>query len=358
MDVGPVEDERGWSADKRAFVADSRDDAADARDIAAEARDAAAARREAEADERETELDMQEGQLRARDGLAPQPDASADDDAAEADSARARADEERALIGRDRAAVEADRDEAAQRRVTDTRPTYLASTFASISKRLYGAGTYEEVLERIANAAVGTIAGGEMASVTLLEEGGTYRTAGATDVEAAAVDQDQYDAGEGPSLDAITTPLVDAPEFPDDRWPALGARPNEHGVESSLSYKLTDSDDDDEEGSASLNIYGSETEVFDQADQEVGFILAAHSALAARAVKERSTLNAVARQLEQALLARDVIGQAKGILMERLKTTPEDAFDILKRASQRLNVKLRHVALEITETGETPQDTP
>lgn len=75
-------------------------------------------------------------------------------------------------------------------------------------------------------------------------------------------------------------------------------------------------------------------------------------------MSERSTLEGLARQLERALLTRDVIGQAKGIFMERLHPTPEDAFDILKRASQRLNVKLRDVALKITETGETPQTAP
>jgi AmiR/NasT family two-component response regulator len=51
------------------------------------------------------------------------------------------------------------------------------------------------------------------------------------------------------------------------------------------------------------------------------------------------------------LLSRDVIGQAKGILMERLKVTPEDAFDLLRRASQQLNIKLREVARGLAETG-------
>jgi AmiR/NasT family two-component response regulator len=52
------------------------------------------------------------------------------------------------------------------------------------------------------------------------------------------------------------------------------------------------------------------------------------------------------------LLSRDVIGQAKGILMERLKITPEDAFDLLRRSSQSLNLKLRDVARGLAESGE------
>jgi hypothetical protein len=90
--------------------------------------------------------------------------------------------------------------------------------------------------------------------------------------------------------------------------------------------------------------------------------LAAHASVAARAVDERSTLQNLGRGLQQALLSRDVIGQAKGILMERLKITPEDAFDLLRRSSQHLNVKLRRwpeasprpATSEIKEPSSTP----
>ncbi len=51
--------------------------------------------------------------------------------------------------------------------------------------------------------------------------------------------------------------------------------------------------------------------------------------------------------LRQALETRDVIGQAKGILMASEGTTADEAFDILRRASQRLNVKVRDVAAQI-----------
>jgi hypothetical protein len=101
-----------------------------------------------------------------------------------------------------------------------------------------------------------------------------------------------------------------------------------------------------------LNSYGVIPHAFNDAAQEIGFILAAHASVAARAVDERSTLQTLERDLQQALLSRDVIGQAKGILMERLKCTPEDAFDLLRRSSQRLNVKLRDVARGLAESGE------
>jgi AmiR/NasT family two-component response regulator len=54
------------------------------------------------------------------------------------------------------------------------------------------------------------------------------------------------------------------------------------------------------------------------------------------------------------LSTRDVIGQAKGILMERQRLSAGEAFDLLRRASQRLNRKLAEVAQHLTETGELP----
>ena len=49
-----------------------------------------------------------------------------------------------------------------------------------------------------------------------------------------------------------------------------------------------------------------------------------------------------------------MIGQAQGILMERERIASGEAFDILRRASQHLNRKLRDVAEDLVDTGETP----
>jgi hypothetical protein len=55
-----------------------------------------------------------------------------------------------------------------------------------------------------------------------------------------------------------------------------------------------------------------------------------------------------------ALGNREAIGEAMGILMEREKITSEEAFTILRRASNHLNIKLREVAKNLIETGEDP----
>ena len=359
MSAGSDAEEQAWAGEKREFVADSRDDAADERDVVADARDVIADSRDLIADAREAQLDEGAEQLAAR-AAAPGLGGETIQTATQGGGSRAArelAREERSDSDRIREEVELSRDAATQRRETDDPATLLALAFASIAEQLYDADTYDEVLTRIAAAAAATITGGQSASVTLLEEG-AYRSAGSTDDAATAVDQAQYDAQEGPTMDAFTTPMVDAPSFPDERWPVLGAHPADHGVQSSLSYQLdTSSRYSAETSAASLNVYASTPDAFDRAAQEIGTILAAHASLAARAVGERTTLEALDRHLEQALLSRDVIGQAKGILMERLKTTPEEAFDILKRSSQRLNLKLREVAREVAETGEVSPPT-
>jgi len=76
-------------------------------------------------------------------------------------------------------------------------------------------------------------------------------------------------------------------------------------------------------------------------------LLAAHAAVAVAGTTQTS-------QLRDALDTRDVIGQAKGILMARRNLTADQAFDVLRRTSQNLNVKLRDLAVRIAETRAVP----
>ena len=184
-----------------------------------------------------------------------------------------------------------------------------------------------------------------------VERTGAYQTAATTDSAATAVDQAQYDAREGPSLDAVDTPVVYAESFPDSRWPTLGSRPAEMGAQSAASYRL-----------AAASLATPDRRIA----QHVRRWSRRRSAPRRRrsgsswlpthrwppGIRERGALQDLAQNLNQALLSRDVIGQAKGILMERLKISPEDAFDALRRSSNRLNEKLQAVALNLAETGE------
>jgi GAF domain-containing protein len=75
--------------------------------------------------------------------------------------------------------------------------------------------------------------------------------------------------------------------------------------------------------------------------------LAMHASTALAAARQRDTLHA-------AIESRDVIGQAKGILMQRRRITADTAFNQLTRLSQNSNTKLRDLCTRITQTGEIP----
>ncbi len=60
------------------------------------------------------------------------------------------------------------------------------------------------------------------------------------------------------------------------------------------------------------------------------------------------------QNLYDALGTRELFGQAQGILIEGERITGDQAFDVLRRASQHLNIKVREVARTLVDTGETP----
>ena len=354
-----IQDERAWGADKRDFVADWRDEVAARRDADADTRDATADEREQLADERQSRLDEQERRIVERAAeLGILPEDSAEEQARRAAERAAAAQRRLAREGRDQrrgerdAAAEA-REAAAKRREASTPATGLAMAFAEIARCLYEADNFEDVLTRIVETTVSTVTGCDMASITAREDGETFRTLASTHSAAIAVDEAQYEAHEGPCLDAVEQAMVYTPSFPDSRWPTLASRPADSGVQAVISYRLTAPGRIAEGFAAgSLNAYAGTAQAFDDEAQEIGLILAAHASVGMRAVREREAFEQLGRQLHEALSSRDVIGQAKGILMERLRITPEDAFDTLRRSSQRLNLKLREIAQRLTETGE------
>ena len=69
---------------------------------------------------------------------------------------------------------------------------------------------------------------------------------------------------------------------------------------------------------------------------------------------EVAQLRVEVAHLLKAVESRDVIGQAKGILMERQKITATEAFDALRLASQQSNIKVVELARRLADTGEWP----
>ena len=71
-------------------------------------------------------------------------------------------------------------------------------------------------------------------------------------------------------------------------------------------------------------------------------VFAAHAAVAMSSAKRE-------KNLERKADSRDLIGRAKGILMARSDIDDDQAFELLRRASQRLNIRLVAVAEQVVE---------
>jgi GAF domain-containing protein len=217
-----------------------------------------------------------------------------------------------------------------------------ADWLATLARSLAAEADLAGVLSRVLKASVTQIEGAEHAGITALSRQATS-TPAASDELVFAIDNLQYSTGEGPCLSAAAdheaVVIVDDLTT-DPRWPVFSPGAISHGIRSMLSFHLYT----DRDSIGALNIYARPPHAFTRDSVHTGVLLAAHSAAAIAAA-------ATIADLRNALESRDVIGQAKGILMERFKITPTAAFGLLITASQQSNRKLRDVAAELTNTG-------
>lgn len=222
-----------------------------------------------------------------------------------------------------------------------------ADAFAEMARALLAEEGVQHTLQKICDLAVETIDGCDHAGISFLK-GRKVDTPAASDDVPRMVDAIQYEVSEGPCLDAIRDHEVfeTGDLGREDRWPHFASRAQrETGITSMLCFRLFVEGDT----IGALNLYSKAGNAFGEESRTVGLVFAAHAAVAlSSAIHDE--------QMEEALQSRDLIGQAKGILMAREGITADQAFDMLRRASQRLNVKLRDVAGGIVESSAAPAD--
>jgi hypothetical protein len=186
-------------------------------------------------------------------------------------------------------------------------------------------------------------------AVTLLT-GDSPSTVVFTGQLARELDESQYGWGHGPCLHAArhAEPIEIADMRTEERWSGFTATAVRHGCLSSLSLPLPV-----HEGvSGALNVYAREPQTHDDAALDWAQRFAAYAAVVAGNMLVYESALDRARNLESALDSRAVIDQAKGILIERFKFTPDQAFQALTRVSMETNTKLRDVAQRFVDTGE------
>ena len=225
------------------------------------------------------------------------------------------------------------------------RPGAVAESFAVLARELLRVHGVAAALDTIVQQAVQTIDSCEHAAISLIHDR-TIDTPAWSDEVGPQVDAIQYEVGEGPCLEVIRQHQTFSTDdlLTEVRWPRFSRRAaDETGVRSMVAFGLFA----DQETMGALNLYAEAPAAFTEDAVNMGVVFAAHASVALNAAQTEEELRA-------AIDTRDVIGQAKGILMARQHVTADEAFTILCKASQRLNRKLRDVAGTVAAQSQEP----
>jgi GAF domain-containing protein len=225
----------------------------------------------------------------------------------------------------------------------------LGVALDEVSRQVLGGHGGELALESITSGVVRLIEHVDGAGISLLGNGGRIRSVAPTSETQFHIDRIQEATNSGPCFEAIRDPNVEVFEITDmsaeQRWPEFARRASELGVQSKLAFVLRVGD----HVTGALNVYAARRNAFTEDDRRIGLIFADHAAIALDHDRLEEEGTDEAANLREALRTRDLIGQAKGILMERQGLSPDQAFDALCRVSQHSNVKLRDVAAWVVD---------
>jgi GAF domain-containing protein len=214
----------------------------------------------------------------------------------------------------------------------------LAEELSDFARALAREDDPETALRRVVDGAIALIPGVEEGSITVVVERRKANSEAASSDLPRDVDALQHEVGEGPCLDAVydeKTVRVDDMAS-EARWPDFARRAAEAGVGSMLTFQLWVEGDN----LGALNLYSGRPHAFDEESEHIGLLYAAHAAVAYFAAQRQD-------QLQTAVDTRDLIGQAKGILMERYGIDGDRAFAFMTRLSMDRNQKLRDIAQHI-----------
>lgn len=225
-------------------------------------------------------------------------------------------------------------------------PERLSRTIAELARSFeHVSADLEAVLQRITTAAVELIPGTDSADILVITSGGQFDSYAATSQMPLQIDALQARTGQGPCVDAaVNTTLTHSDDLAAEaRWPHFTPTAVEAGVRSIMSFRLYTHG----RQSGALNLFSTRPHVFDAEAIHVGEVLAAHAAIALVAARRE-------QQLHSAIASRDLIGQAKGMLMERFAVDADRAFAMLVTLSQETNVPVATIAARLVELGPQP----
>jgi ANTAR domain len=224
-----------------------------------------------------------------------------------------------------------------------------ATVFAALAEIIYQGSDASEMYAAICIAATMTVRGCDHASL-LVRDNDRYITVGASDRLAQKIDELERRAGDGPCIDAIEeeTPQIDTNLTTPSLWPKLASvLVAETPVRGAMGFRLLV----DKRKGAALNLFSDTADMFDAESAGRAAVLASFASVAINAVAKGED----AASLRRGLLSNREIGKAVGMLMMLNDMTEDQAFDLLRRHSQALNIKLADVAREVIDRrGQLP----
>jgi GAF domain-containing protein len=227
----------------------------------------------------------------------------------------------------------------------------LPEAIQELSSTVLGSSTsIADVLDHAVRVAQRTIPGAVEVSITM--QNGHPTTVAASGKLAVIVDEQQYDTGQGPCLQALRQgePISVDDQTTDSRWPEYSARAVACGVGSSFSLPLVAGG----ETIGAFNSYALTPHAFDEGAKATAENLAAYAGVVLNNAALYFDASSRAGQLEQAMRSRAVIEQAKGILMGSRHCDADEAFTILVKLSQDSHRKLHDVACAVVDESIKP----
>jgi putative methionine-R-sulfoxide reductase with GAF domain len=224
----------------------------------------------------------------------------------------------------------------------------LARTLGDLAVEMQAQKGSADTLHAILASATHVVSGARWAGISLIN-GKRVTAEASTDPIVGKLDELQNELGDGPCLTALrdqhTVHIADMST--ETRWPQFARQARELGAHSQLSFHLFVRSDN----LGALNLFGAEPDAFTEESIEAGTILAQHAAVAMTGATAEAQFNF-------ALASRDIIGQAKGLLMEHHGLTGVQAFAMLTRASQDTQMKLVDVARSLVAEHESGEHVP
>ncbi|WP_276056183.1 GAF and ANTAR domain-containing protein [Mycobacterium stomatepiae] len=226
--------------------------------------------------------------------------------------------------------------------VSDEKTTIVAQ-LAELIAILERDGTATEAgLHELIESGATHIPGCQYAGITLADAGKVVTNVVATHRYPTDLDAVQARYREGPCVAAAWEHHIMhvADLAVDKRWPRYQQYALEHTpIRSILSYELFVGG-----GTiAALNFYAEQPHAFNEDSMELGGVFATHVALAWSMMRRKD-------QFRSALASRDIIGQAKGVIMERFNLDAVEAFELLTRLSQQSNTNLTDLAEKLIDS--------